>query len=200
MTNVRSARCGVRGAVRGAVLTGLVVAFALCGVPTEARAQGMIAAHVGTTTGGDTSHSATAVGVTGGWTFTKWLGAEADLGWAPEFFKQNGFLTRRSVVTFMGNGVVQMPGRHALVPYASGGVGLFKPRLSEPGDVFAVDANKWGWNAGGGATMFHNDIGVRMDVRYFQGARKSAADANPFDLDFSKFGFWRASAGLAVRF
>lgn len=183
----------------------VVLASALLVVPAVASAQmkqpsWMIAANVGTTTGGDTTHSSTAVGVTAGWTFTKWLGAEADLGWAPEFFKQDGFLTRRSVVTFMGNGVVQLPGRHALMPYASGGLGLFKPRLSEPGDLFAVDANKLGWNAGGGATVFHHDVGVRLDVRYFRGTRKSAADTNAFDLDFSKFGFWRASAGLAVRF
>ena len=42
--------------------------------------------------------------------------------------------------------------------------------------------------------------GVRGDVRYVRTAGMSDSDANPFGLDLTRFEFWRASAGLVVKF
>ncbi|HYN07205.1 MAG TPA: porin family protein [Vicinamibacterales bacterium] len=161
----------------------------------------VVSPFVGSTSGGDATQSATTVGVSGGWRGNSWIGVEGDLGWTPEFFEQDGFRTTRRVLTVMGNGVLNVPSsRDNLRPYVSGGLGLFHPRLSEAGGIFSVDARKLGWDAGGGAEFFQGHVGVRGDLRYFRGLRKTDDDTNAFDLDFSKFGFWRATVGMAVRF
>ena len=133
-----------------------------------------------------------------------WLGAEADLSWAPQFFEQNGFTTERQVLTFMSNAVVAIPSGAGdrIRPYVSGGLGIIRPDLSEPGGVFALTGrNKFGGDIGGGATAFFNrNVGVKGDVRYFHGLRREDADVNAFNLDLSAFHFWRTSIGLAVRF
>jgi hypothetical protein len=41
---------------------------------------------------------------------------------------------------------------------------------------------------------------LRGDVRYMRTAGMSDSDANPFGLDLARFEFWRASAGLVVKF
>jgi outer membrane protein with beta-barrel domain len=161
----------------------------------------VVSPFVGSTSGGDATQSAATVGVAGGWRGRSWIGVEGDLGWTPEFFEQDGFRTTRRVLTVMGNGVVNVPAGHdSLRPYVSGGLGLFHPRLSEAGGIFSVDARKLGWDAGGGAEFFQGHVGVRGDLRYFRGLRQTDEDVNAFDLDFSKFGFWRATVGMAVRF
>jgi hypothetical protein len=130
-----------------------------------------------------------------------WLGAEADLSWAPTFFEQDGFLIERQVLTAMWNGVVALPlGGDRVKPFVSGGLGLFRPKIAEAGGLLGVDENKLGWNLGGGAMFMRGNVGARGDVRYFRGITESDMDTNAFDLDFSKFGFWRGSAGLVVRF
>jgi len=182
-----------------------LAAMLLASVPAHAQAQSprnwVISPFIGSTSGGNATQAAATVGVSGGWKGDGWLGLEADLGWTPEFFEQDGFRTARRVLTVMGNGVVNVPsGRDNLRPYVSGGLGLFSPRLSEAGEIFGVDVRKLGWDAGGGAELFKDRVGVRGDLRYFRGVRKSDADTNAFDLDFSKFGFWRATVGMAVRF
>jgi hypothetical protein len=100
----------------------------------------------------------------------------------------------------MGNGVVNVTRPKNWRPYLSGGLGLFHPRLTEAGEIFSVDERTLGWDAGGGAEFFQGVVGVRGDVRYFRGIGKTESDQNGFDLDFSKLGFWRVTAGMAVRF
>ncbi len=188
------------------ITIGALLAVALM-TPATARAQTpgsrnwVISPFVGSTTGGDATQSAATVGIAGGWRGNGLVGLEGDLGWTPEFFEQDGFRTTRRVLTVMGNGVLNVPMKtDNLRPYVSGGLGLFRPRLSEAGGIFAVDARKLGWDAGGGAEYFQGHVGVRGDLRYFRGLRKTDDDVNAFDLDFSKFGFWRATVGMAVRF
>ena len=145
---------------------------------------------------------AATVGVSGGWRGNGSIGVEGDLGWTPEFFKQDGFRTTRRVLTVMGNGVVNVPtSRDNLRPYVSGGLGLFHPRLSEAGGDLrrSTHASSAGMPAAAPSSS-RAHLGVRGDLRYFRGLRKTDADVNAFDLDFSKFGFWRATVGLAVRF
>lgn len=183
------------------VLAALLLTSAPAFAQTPGSRKWVVSPFVGSTAGDDTTHSATTVGVSGGWRGNGWIGIEGDLGWTPEFFEQDGFRTTRRVLTVMGNGVLNVPtSRDNLRPYVSGGLGLFHPRLSEAGGIFAVDARKLGWDAGGGAEFFQGHVGVRGDLRYFRGLRKTDDDVNAFDLDFSNFGFWRATVGLAVRF
>lgn len=183
------------------VLAVILMSSAPASAQTASSTKWVVAPFVGSTAGDDAAQSATTVGVSGGWRGDGWLGVEGDLGWTPEFFEQDGFRTTRRVLTLMGNGVLNVPTRsNNLRPYVSGGLGLFHPRLTEAGGIFDVDARKLGWDAGGGAEFFQGSLGVRGDLRYFRGLRKTDADVNAFDLDFSTFGFWRATVGLAVRF
>ena len=176
----------------------------LLAAPVPARADWVVSPFLGGHAGGDAIHKNTAVGVSGGWMSNRWLGAEADFAWAPQFFEQNGFTTERQVTTFMGNVVVAIPygKREMFQPYVSGGLGLIRPTLSEPGGLFSItEKNKLGTDIGGGAAVFFNrNVGIRGDIRYFHGLRKQDSDANDFNLDLSAFHFWRTSAGLAVRF
>jgi hypothetical protein len=179
----------------------LLLAAAPAFAQTATASRWVVSPFVGSTAGGDATQASTTVGVSGGWRGNGWIGVEGDLGWTPDFFEQDGFRTTRRVLTMMGNGVLNVPaGRENVRPYVSGGLGLFRPRLSEAGGIFAVDARKLGWDAGGGAEVFQGHVGVRGDLRYFRGLRKSEDDVNAFDLDFSKFGFWRATVGMSVRF
>ena len=182
----------------------LLVLVLVLARPSPARADWMVSPFLGGQMGGDAPHKNTAVGISGGWKSGGWLGAEVDFSWAPQFFEQNGFTTERQVTTFMGNVVVSLPhGAHAMFePYVSGGLGLIRPTLSEPGGIFSLtDKNKLGADIGGGATVFFNrSVGVRGDVRYFHGLREQDSDPNAFNLDLAAFHFWRTSAGLAVRF
>jgi hypothetical protein len=184
-----------------AMLAAVVLTSAPALAQTMSKRNWVVAPFVGSTSGGDATQSATTVGVSGGWRGNSWVGVEGDLGWTPEFFEQDGFRTERHVLTVMGNGVLNFPtGSERLRPYVSGGLGLFRPELAEAGGLFSVDASKLGWDAGGGAEFFQGHVGVRGDLRYFRGVGNSANDVNAFDLDFSRFGFWRATVGMAVRF
>ena len=185
-------------------ITAIAISVLTMSAPAFAQSQRsnwVVTPFLGSTSGGSATETAATVGVSGGWTSSSWFGVEGDLGWTPEFFEQDGFRTTRRVLTVMGNGVVNVPAGHdSLRPYVSGGLGLFHPRLSEAGGIFSIDARKLGWDAGGGAEFFQGHVGVRGDLRYFRGLRQTDEDVNAFDLDFSKFGFWRATVGMAVRF
>ena len=163
------------------------------------RSNWVVTPFLGSTSGGSAPQTAATIGISGGWTKGR-FGIEGDLGWTPEFFEQDGFRTTRRVLTVMGNGVVNVPaGSRHWRPYFSGGLGSLQPKVSEAGGLFSVDERTLGWDAGGGADILQGRIGLRADLRYFR-RLKSADDQNAFNLDFSKLGFWRVTAGMAVRF
>ncbi len=171
-------------------------------IPTAARADWTVSPFASFNAGGDAPRTSPATGVTAGWMGNR-IGGEFDLGYSPEFFEQNGFVTNRRVITMMGNVVYGVPwGRtEAVTPYVSGGAGILKTTLTEAGGLFTLDRNKLGMNVGGGVTGWANkNVGIRGDVRYFRGLRKQDADANDFGLDLSTIHFWRASIGLTARF
>ena len=185
-------------------LTLALLGALLLAAPDPARADWFVSPFVSGNVSGDATHRNPAVGVAGGWMGGGWLGVEGDFAWAPQFFEQNGFLTERKVTTLMGNVIIGIPGgkHESFQPYVSGGLGIIRPELSEPGGLFVLtDKNKLGANIGGGATAFLNrNVGIRGEIRYFRALRQEDSDANTFNLDLSKFHFWRGSAGLVVRF
>ncbi len=155
---------------------------------------------VGTTFGGDTTRSALVYGASAGWMGSR-LGIEGEVADAPDFFEPNGFLTHRRVTTVMGNALYRFWNGGAAQAYGAGGAGLVRPHLAEAGDLAVLEVNKFGFNVGGGILgHFSEHTGVRGDVRYIRTVGTSDSDANPFGLDLSRFEFWRASAGLVVRF
>jgi opacity protein-like surface antigen len=188
-------------------LLALTIGIAALLAPAAARAESnwTVSPFVGASFGADAPRTSLAGGVSGGW-MGSWkgqgVGGEIDLGYAPEFFEQNKFVTDRRLVTIMGNAVYGVPWKTDMVtPYVSGGLGVLRPKLSEAGGLVAFERNKFGMNLGGGATGWINkNVGVRGDIRYFRGLRKQDEDANDFGLDLSTFHFWRASVGISARF
>jgi hypothetical protein len=183
-------------------MTVVAIAIGACLVPAPARADWTLSPFAGAQLGANAPRTSPNGGVTAGWT-GHGIGGEVDLGYAPEFFTQNGFLTERRMITIMGNAVAGIPwgGSESFKPYVSGGLGVIHPKVSEAGGLVTLDRRTFGMNVGGGATGWINrSVGLRGDVRYFRGLRSSDDDANAFGVDLSTFHFWRTSAGLSVRF
>src|SRR4029453_7599561 len=109
----------------------------------------------------------------------------------------------RRVTTLMGNAIYGLPsGNMRLKPFAIGGIGLFRPHVTEAGEFNSVEGDWFGFNVGGGVAAFlSQQVGVRGDVRYVRGTHDAEEQVNLLGTDdVSSFGFWRVSAGLLVRF
>lgn len=114
-----------------------------------------------------------------------------------------------NVTTIMGNLMVRFPAG-PVQPYAVGGVGVI--RLSGDvtvpflGSLLSVSARDFGMNVGGGVYLFPSrNIGIRGDVRYFRSLGDLTLDDltdidGLDDLPLPELDFWRATAGVTIRF
>jgi opacity protein-like surface antigen len=129
------------------------------------------------------------------------LGLELEFSYSPDFFGSNrAFVPENNLVTLMANLVLsgRMGDRSRI--YASAGGGLMKSSVEDAGDFFDVGGNDFGANAGVGVLAAVGDnLALRGDVRYFRNLGDEDAD-NELDIDFGSFDFWRATAGLSLRF
>jgi opacity protein-like surface antigen len=147
------------------------------------------------------------------------FGFEVDFSYTPNFLQltEGGedfefFDVNSSMTTFMGNLIVGIPiggtTGGGVRPYVTGGAGLMRANV-EFEDLFDnLSTNELGINFGGGVHVFFNDnVGFRGDVRYFR-ALGQEDDDDPeedddfFDEDFglTDFDYWRATAGITIRF
>jgi opacity protein-like surface antigen len=129
------------------------------------------------------------------------LGLELEFSYAPDFFGSNrAVVPKNNLVTLMGNIVISGSMGESSRIYASAGGGLMKSSVEDAGDFFDVGGNDFGANAGVGLLAAVGDnLAVRVDVRYF----RNLGDDEPqdgVDIDFGSFDFWRATAGLSLRF
>jgi opacity protein-like surface antigen len=144
-----------------------------------------------------------------GWMGAGIIGFEADFGWTPNFFENTTGdadfdFGDSNVTSLMGNLVVGAPfgGQTGpgFRPYASGGIGLLRPRVDGGAFFDDLSRNDLGINVGGGAHVFFTDnVGIRGDVRYFRSLEDDEVD-DEFDLGLSDFDFWRATVGVTFRF
>jgi hypothetical protein len=183
------------------ILTAVVMTCIAGLVPAHARADWRVWPFAGAQLGADAPRTSPNGGVTAGW-MGRLVGGEIDLGYSPEFFEQNGFLTERRMITVMGNAVAGIPwmSNSMIQPYVAGGVGTIRPKLAEAGGFADLDRRTFGMNVGGATGWINGSVGIRGDVRYFRGLEKRDEDVNSFGVDLSTFRFWRTSLGLAVRF
>ncbi|MEP6871872.1 MAG: outer membrane beta-barrel protein [Anaerolineaceae bacterium] len=184
------------------LITRLLLITALLALPSVAHAQLQVSPFAGVNFGGDTTKTSGTAGVSATYWVFNWMGIEAEGAYSPMFFEQDGFLTSRTVTTLTGSFVFKAPmGGDRFQPYLAAGLGSLRPNLSEAGGLAVAKGNTLALTVGVGATGFINDhVGFRGDLRYLRGLRESDLDTNPFGLDFSKFSFWRPTAGLVVRF
>jgi len=125
-------------------------------------------------------------------------GVEEEMAYAPNIFGDApGFSS--TMFTLMINGLL-IPRVGPLRPYALAGMGLIRTHveLTTTG-TFATPDSNFGWDAGGGLIgLISGRLGARGDLRYFRSAQDTAVAG--FTLPNSKLDFWRASAGIVLKF
>ena len=180
-----------------------------------ARADFLVTPFVGVTFGAETGFlilDQTAIaskdlmfGGSWGWLSDHVFGVEAEVSFAPGFFKAEdpeGLITADSVAAFFGNVIAALPvsvTREGLRPYLVGGLGSLRIRLDDLLGLASVPDNSLALQLGAGALGFVNDrAGLRFDLRHI---RSLARTTNEFTLErTSKLSFWRASVGVAIRY
>jgi hypothetical protein len=191
----------------------LVLGTALA-APAQARADWLFTPYIGAnlgrgggTLGFDTDNTTVNFGGSLGFMGAGVFGLELDFGYSPNFFETDEVTTLDGNVTsLMGNLIIGIPigGQTGggVRPYVSGGAGLLRSRLDDADDLFDLDENSFGVNAGGGVMVFFTDtVGLRGDLRYFRSlADNDRDDDEDLDLRLGGFHFWRASAGVTFRF
>ena len=130
----------------------------------------------------------------------QFFGLEAEIGHTSRFFEGNdplGLVLTSRVSTVSGSVIVAAPlalTRESLRPYLVGGIGLMQARSTDAAGIFPVDQDLFGVNIGGGAIGFVTErTGLRFDVRHF---RALGAE----DTGASRLSFWRAAAGVTLRY
>lgn len=181
-------------------------AAACAAVPAPADADTVFTPYVGQSfaTRQD-AEKVTTIGASMASTIGGGFGFEVDFGRTSEAIGSAAFADNTRVTMLMGNAVVGFPfGRFR--PYVVGGVGWLRRDVLRDGA--AARSGGLGLDAGGGLLGFlSGSLGVRLDLRYVRSVTESDLDTlrlpDGFGLgDFliEDISFWRASAGLAIRF
>lgn len=187
----------------------IATAIALILQPAAAGADWLFTPYLGGNTGGDTIDPQANFGVSAAWMGAGVFGFEFDAGWAPDFFDTGNedaaaLVSDSSVGTYMFNLVVGVPmgGQEGfgVRPYGSAGIGAIQTRVESDLGFVDADETAFGWNVGGGVMGFFNDIvGVRGDLRYF-GSQENELEDGPLTENIDRFGFWRLTGGVVLRF
>lgn len=193
----------------------LVVAllFLIPAAPAKAEADWLITPFLGTSFAGETTFLLFEQGA--GQKFTLGgsvalltdtvFGIEADFGHTPGFFEGDdpfGLVLTSRVTTLSGNLIIAAPlamTRESLRPYVVGGLGLMQARSKHAGGLFPFKEDLLGVNLGAGAIGFVTPrTGLRFEVRHFKAV--SGADEPLARPGVSRLSFWRATAGVTLRY
>lgn len=180
----------------------LSAAVAFVCAPTPARADGYVSPFVGVNFANNSGNGKANFGAQAGWMGGGWIGAEADFGYAPSFFGNQGVFGSNYVMDVTGNLIVGVPADHGWAgvrPYGLIGFGLIRSQVNGPLSGQEISNNDAGVSAGGGVMGFLGPhVGFRGDVRYFHSINGSTSP-NGFNIDFGGFRFWRAGFGVVIR-
>ena len=153
----------------------------------------------------DDAVKVTTIGASMASTISGGFGFELDFGRTSEAAGSAAFADNSRVTSLMGNVLVGFPfGQFR--PYVVGGVGWLRKEIL--GDGTTARSGGLGIDAGGGFLGFlGGSVGVRLDLRYVRSVTMSDLETLrvPESLGISDFliedvSFWRATAGLAIRF
>ena len=192
----------------------LAVALLLLGIPpATARADWLITPFLGTSFARDTNllvfeegaGRKLTLGASVALLTDGILGLEADVSHTPGFFEGNdplGLVLTSRVTTVSGNVIVAAPlalTRESLRPYLVGGLGLMQARSKHAAGLFPVEQDLLGLGVGAGAIGFVTErTGLRFDVRHIKAI--SGTDGPFARPGVSRLSFWRATAGLTIRY
>lgn len=199
-----------RGRTRGrwaigsaAIATTVVGALLLC--PGVARADTVVIPFVGRSFGSSDLVKVTTLGVSVA-SMTAGIGFEVDFAQTSRAMGSTAFVDNGRVTMLAGNALVGLPfGRFR--PYVVGGMGWLRTQVRSRDET----VQNGGLGIGGGAGFmgfFSDRLGVRIDLRYVRSLTESDLQAalrlpdSPPVTDFllEELSFWRASAGVAIRF
>ncbi len=181
-------------------LAAVALAVASTALPSTAHADILLTPYAGTNFGGSTVDARLNFGgslmVVG-----RVFGVELDGAFIPDFFAPRDLdidvLGTNNVTTVMGNLVFGRFGG-GLQPYAAAGAGLVRTQVTDFGEFFDAAESSLGVNAGGGLLVGGGRFSLRGDVRYFRNV--TGTDEPLLEETLGDFGFWRATAGLTIRF
>jgi hypothetical protein len=124
------------------------------------------------------------------------FGVEEDIAYAPDFFGKTAS-GNNAVLTVMTNLILVLPAG-PIQPYAIVGLGLIRPHVQlDLSSLVTTDQNTLGYDIGGGLNIFlGHTVGVRGDVRHL----RTLQDVTLGLFGNNQIDFWRASAGLTLRF
>ena len=178
-------------------------------LPAQARADWLFTPYVGVNFGGDTIDNNINYGASFGFMGAGIFGLEADVSYSPNFYDANNsfdiFSSEGNVTSVMGNIIIGAPiGGMApgLRLYGSAGVGVLRSNVTSVNNLFDINENSFGMNAGAGVMGFFSEhVGLRGDIRYFRAFSDDDVDTDvDVNLRAGDFDFWRGSAGLTFRF
>ena len=187
--------------------TAAIAAAACAAVPEAAGADTVFAPFMGQSFATrDDAAKVTTIGTSMASTVSGGFGFELDFGRTSEALGSDAFADNSRVTTLMGNALLGFPfGRFR--PYVVGGLGWLRSEILSEGVVTARSGGL-GLDAGAGFLGFlSGSVGIRLDLRYVRSLTMSDLETVglPSGLGVSDFliedlSFWRASAGLALRF
>jgi Outer membrane protein beta-barrel domain len=167
-------------------------------VPVPARAESYLTPFAGAAFAGNTDDSELTFGADLSFAGHGLLGLSLDFGYTKDFFGDTAPIADNNVTTLMGNLMLISPGHPRI--YLSGGVGLMKTRVRDTTGFFDIDSSDFGLNAGGGIYIVgQGPLGFRADIRYFRTLSDPEPDGE-FDLDLGNLDYWRATAGITLKF
>lgn len=177
-----------------------LLATFLLAVPGVAAADLFLTPYAGVNFGGKTVDPRVNAGVTLTWMGAGIFGAEADVGFVPDFFSPRDaevdLLGSNNVTTVMANLVVGRS-RGTWRPYVSAGGGVLRTQVGSFGGLLDATTHGFGIDAGAGVRVGEGRVGLRGDVRYF----RQLSDVDRLLEDaVSDFAFWRSSVGLSIGF
>jgi outer membrane protein with beta-barrel domain len=150
------------------------------------------------------------------------VGPEFLADFTPTFKINNGFLAENpNVNSYMANVMAAVPlgAEGQFQPYVSGGFGAIQLGSTvfnafglagpvSPDEIAASGTttetrSKLGSNIGGGLMGFAGNVGFRADVRYYRASTNESLSSTPAgqlsESLLSGLRYWRANAGLAIR-
>ena len=182
-------------------------------VPTRAHADWLITPFIGSAFAGETNFLVFEQG--GGKKLTvggsvallsdSFYGVEADVAHTPGFFQGTdplGLVLSSRVTTISGSVMLAAPlavTQESLRPYVVGGLGLMQARSEDLVGLMPLEKDLLGLNIGVGAIgLVSERTGVRFDLRHFKAV---SGEDGPFARPgTSRLSFWRASAGIVIRY
>ena len=131
------------------------------------------------------------------------LGVEGDFEHTAHFFERGkgGLISQSNVTTLTGNVIFAVPRgitQESLRPYVVAGVGLLHAHIQTQANVFNTNSNLLGLDVGGGVIgLVSPRAGARFELRHFKNLTEDDAAVT---FGSTRLSFWRATAGLVLRY